>query len=385
VTTPVPPRVAINAIFLLPGMGGLDTYVRELVPELVRLAPQTRFSVYCSPAGREHLARTDWASEVELISHPLFGVPGLKAITELTVLGALAGTRADLLHSVALTAPLWTRAVNVVTIADTTWLHGTALDATTRLWRLVVPSVARRADRLIAISSAGAQDITSHLRIPADRIDITLLGHARSAAANVMPEVELRRRFGLGDGPLVLTVGTRKPHKNVLGLIAAMPMVRERAPDARLVLAGNPTAHEPELQAAVRHHDVADAVSFLPFVEDDALEGLYAAADCFVLPSFNEGFGLPLLEAMGRGVPVACSNVSALPEVAGDAARYFDPADSHQIGAAVIDLLGDRPLREQLATRGRAREAELTWGATALATLESYARAWAARRSAGTS
>ena len=138
-TTPVPPRVAINAIFLLPGMGGLDTYVRELVPELVRLAPQTRFSVYCSPAGREHLARTDWASEVELISHPLFGVPGLKAITELTVLGALAGTRADLLHSVALTAPLWTRAVNVVTIADTTWLHGTALDATTRLWRLVVP------------------------------------------------------------------------------------------------------------------------------------------------------------------------------------------------------------------------------------------------------
>ncbi|MGB9184336.1 MAG: glycosyltransferase family 1 protein [Solirubrobacteraceae bacterium] len=383
--TPVPPRVAINAIFLLPGMGGLDTYVRELVPELVRLAPQTRFSVYCSPAGREHLARTDWASEVELISHPLFGVSGLKAITELTVLGALAGTRADLLHSVALTAPLWTRAVNVVTIADTTWMYGTALDGTTRLWRLVVPPVARRADRLIAISRAGAQDITRHLRIPADRIDITLLGHARLASATIMPEVELRRRFGLGDGPLVLTVGTRKPHKNVLGLIAALPEVLEHEPHARLVLAGNPTAHERELRAAVRDHDVADAVSFLPFVEEDALEGLYAAAECFVLPSFNEGFGLPLLEAMGRGVPVACSNVSALPEVAGDAARYFDPGDSHQIGGALIDLLGDRVLREQLAARGRAREAELTWGATALATLESYARAWAARRSAGTS
>jgi glycosyltransferase involved in cell wall biosynthesis len=384
VTTPVPPRVAINAIFLLPGMGGLDTYVRELLPELIRLAPQTRFSVYCSPVGREHLAQTDWASEVQFVSHPVFGVRGLKAIIELTVLGALAGTRADLLHSLALTAPLWTRAVNVVTIADTTWLRGTALDATTRLWRLVVPPVARRADRLIAISSAGAQDITGHLRIPADRIDITLLGHARSASANVMPEVELRRRFGLGDGPLVLTVGTRKPHKNVLGLIAALPEVLEHEPRARLVLAGNPTAHEPELQAAVRHHGVADAVSFLPFVDEDALEGLYAAADCFVLPSFNEGFGLPLLEAMGRGVPVACSNVSALPEVAGDAARYFDPADSHQIAAALIDLLANRVLREQLAARGRAREAELTWGATAVATLDSYARAWAARRSAGT-
>ena len=87
---------------------------------------------------------------------------------------------------------------------------------------------------------------------------------------------------------------------------------------------------------------------------------------------------------MGRGVPVACSNVSALPEVAGDAARYFDPADSHQIGTALIDLLGDRGLREQLAARGRAREAELTWGATAEATLDSYARAWAGRRSTGT-
>jgi glycosyltransferase involved in cell wall biosynthesis len=384
VTTPVPPRVAINAIFLLPGMGGLDTYVRELLPELIRLAPQTRFSVYCSPVGREHLAQTDWASEVQFVSHPVFGVRGLKAITELTVLGALAGARADLIHSVALTAPLWTRAVSVVTIADTTWLHGTAPDPTTRLWRLVVPPVARRADRLIAISSAGAQDITGHLRIPADRIDITLLGHARSASANVMLESELRRRFGLGESRLILTVGTRKPHKNVLGLIAALPEVLEREPRARLVLAGNPTAHEPELQAAVRHHGIADAVSFLPFVDEHALEGLYAAADCFVLPSFNEGFGLPLLEAMGRGVPVACSNVSALPEVAGDAARYFDPADSHQIAAALIDLLGDRVLREQLAARGRAREAELTWGATARATLDSYARAWAARRSAGT-
>ncbi len=381
----IPPRIAINAIFLLPGMGGLDTYVRELVPELVRLAPRTRFSVYCSPVGHEHLATTDWASEVQFVSHPMFGVRGLKAITELTLLGALAGARVDLLHSVALTAPLRTRAVNVVTIADTTWLTGAANDVTTHLWRVVVPPVARRADRLIAISRAGAEDIVHHLRIPEGRIDVTLLGHSSPHAVAPTPEAELRTRLRLGDGPLILTVGTRKPHKNVLGLIAALPEVLEHEPSARLVLAGNPTAHEPALRAAVGHHGVADTVSFLPFVDENTLEGLYAAADCFVLPSFNEGFGLPLLEAMGRGVPVACSNVSALPEVAGDAARYFDPGDSHQIGAALIDLLGDRVLREQLAARGRAREAELTWGATALATLESYARAWAARRSAGTS
>jgi glycosyltransferase involved in cell wall biosynthesis len=376
VTGPLPPRIAINAIFLLPGMGGLDTYVRELVPELVRAAPQARFSVYCSPVGREHLARTDWASEVALVSHPVFGVRGLKAVTELTLLGALAGARADLLHSVALTAPLWTRAVNVVTIADTTWMQGTAIDATTRLWRAVVPPVARRADRLIAISRAGADDITRHLHVPADQIDVTLLGHARHGSVPAMPETELRGRWKLGDGPLILTVGTRKPHKNVLGLIAALPAVLEHIPDARLVLAGNPTAHEPALRAAAARLGLEASISFLDFVDAEELEGLYAAADCFVLPSFNEGFGLPVLEAMGRGVPVACSNASALPEVAGDAARYFDPSDPQQIGTVLAELLADRALREQLRVRGRAREAQLTWAATAQATLESYARAW---------
>jgi glycosyltransferase involved in cell wall biosynthesis len=384
VTTPVPPRVAINAIFLLPGMGGLDTYVRELVPELVRAAPRTRFSLYCSPVGREYLAQTDWASEVQFVSHPLFGVRGLKAITELTVLGALAGARADLIHSVAQTGPLLTSAAHVTTIHDTTWLHGPPIDATTRLWRVIVPPVARRADRVIAVSQASADDIVRLLQVPVDRIDVALHGHTRNASVRAMSVEEVRHSFGLGESRLILTVGTRKPHKNVLGLIAALPEVLEHEPRARLVLAGNPTAHEPELQAAVHHHGVADAVSLLPFVDESALEGLYAAAECFVLPSFNEGFGLPVLEAMGRGVPVACSNVSALPEVAGDAARYFDPADSHQIGTALIDLLGDRGLREQLAARGRAREVELTWGATAEATLDSYARAWAGRRSTGT-
>ena len=378
----LPPRVAINAIFLLPGMGGLDTYVRELVPELVRAAPHTRFSVYCSPVGREHLAKTEWASEVTLVSHRLFGLRGLKAVTELTVLGVLAGARADLLHSLALTAPLRTRAVNVVTIADTTWLHGAAIDPTTRLWRLIVPPVARRADRLIAISQAGAQDIAAHLRIPADRIDVTLLGHARPASVQAVPEPELRRRFALGDGPLVLTVGTRKPHKNVLGLITAVPHVLQREPRAHLVLAGNATAHEVALRAAVRDHGLEGSVSFLPFVDDAELEGLYATAACFVLPSFNEGFGLPLLEAMARGVPVACSDASALPEVAGDAARYFDPTDPSQIGAVVAELLVDPELRGQLRARGVARAAQLTWTATAQATLDSYARAWTARQAA---
>ena len=96
--------------------------------------------------------------------------------------------------------------------------------------------------------------------------------------------------------------------------------------------------------------------------------------------SINEGFGIPILEAMRRGVPVACSRASALPEVAGDAARYFDPYDVKDIARALLELLADRELAARLVERGRERQARFTWEATARGTLESYARAWAQPR-----
>lgn len=376
-TGDLPARVGVNAIFLLPGMGGLDTYVQELVPELVAAAPRTRFTVYCSPDGERYLRGSPWASEVRWHSHPLFGVRGLKAICETTLLGALASRRQDLLHSVALTAPLGTRAANVVTIADTTWLSGPRADTTTLLWRALVPPIARRADRLIAISQAGARDIVSHLRVHSERVDVTLLGHRPPDSMTALDDTGVRERFNLGDDPFVLMVGTRKPHKNVDGLLRAFAQVVEHAPRTRLVLAGNPTSIEPELRSLASDLDLAQRVSFLGFVEPAELEGLYAAAACVVLPSHNEGFGLPILEAMGRGVAVACSSASAMPEVGGSAACYFEPGDPSAIARALSQLLSDGELRARLATAGQARAAQLTWRATAEATLESYRRAWA--------
>jgi glycosyltransferase involved in cell wall biosynthesis len=232
---------------------------------------------------------------------------------------------------------------------------------------------------LIAISHAGAKQIVEHLGVPPERIDVTMLGHALGAQAAPVPEQELRRRFALGRGSIVLTVGTRKRHKNLLRLLRAMPAVLSAQPDTTLVLAGNPTAHEGELREEAERLELNGRVAFLPFVDAAELEGLYAAADCFVLPSVTEGFGLPLLEAMGRGLPVACSNISALPEVAGDAARYFDPTNVDEISTALIDLLSNPALRDRLSALGRMREATLTWESTARATLASYGRAWLAR------
>jgi glycosyltransferase involved in cell wall biosynthesis len=381
VSRSLPSRIGINAVFLEPPMGGLETYVRALVPELVRLAPGVRFSVFCSPTGREQLSREAFGEEVELVTHPLFGVRGLKAVSEMTVLGAIAGRRVDLLHSVALTAPLRTRAVNVVMLADVTWIVAPDEDAagTMRLWRVTVPVIARRADRVIAISRAGAEDVVRYLRVPRERIDVTPLGPGVDARVAPTPELALRERLGLGDGRIVLAVSAKKVHKNLARLVEAMRIVVDREPTAMLVLVGRPTRHEQELRALAAAQGIAGNVVFPAYVDQADLEGLYAAAACFVLPSLNEGFGLPILEAMSRGVPVACSNVSAMPEVAGGAARYFDPLRPDEIVAAVLDLLEDRAQASRLAAAGREQARTFSWARTAELTLESFERAWRAR------
>ena len=143
------------------------------------------------------------------------------------------------------------------------------------------------------------------------------------------------------------------------------------------MLAGAPTPYEDDLRAEASRLGVD--VVFLGYVDDADLEGLYRAATAFALPSLNEGFGLPLLEAMARDLPVACANVSALPEVAGDAALQFDPRSPEAVADALGRLLSDGALRDDLVRRGRARLDAFSWRRTAEGTLESWSRALAAR------
>jgi glycosyltransferase involved in cell wall biosynthesis len=142
-----------------------------------------------------------------------------------------------------------------------------------------------------------------------------------------------------------------------------------------LVLPGYRTAYEAELREYARSRGLQDDVRFLAWVSDEELEGLWRIASVFVFPSLYEGFGLPVLEAMARGVPVACSNTSSLPEVAGDAALLFDPASTSEIAASVRRLLTDEALRRQLRDLGRERARRFTWERAARLTLASYARA----------
>jgi glycosyltransferase involved in cell wall biosynthesis len=377
-------RAGINAIFLEPGMGGLETYVLELVPALLRADPSLRLTVLCNGVGRELLEASDWAADVELRT-PALSRRGMRLLYELGPLGASAGRSFDVLHSPALTAPLATRAANVVVLADTTWLTMPDLSkgqlTTVRLWQAAVPHVARRADRAIAISAASAADVEQHLRVDPRRIDVIPLGCRIPAAPTATPEPELRARLGIGDGPILLNVAAKKRHKNQLRLVQALPAVRAAAPDATLVLVGARTPYEDELRGEARRLELDDGAVAIPgYVETADLEGLYAAASVFAFPSLNEGFGLPVLEAMGRGLPVVTSDASSLPEVAGDAALLVDPASAEAIAAAIVRVLDDADERARLVAAGRERVHAFSWDETARGTLASWARALSERQ-----
>jgi glycosyltransferase involved in cell wall biosynthesis len=372
-------HVGLNLIFLVPGeTGGMEVAARELIPALLEEAPAgTRFTAF---VNREAAAAKDgpWGELLPAVTVPVNARNRVQwVLGEQTLLPALAmRAGVDLVHSLASTAPLWGRFRRVVTVHDLIYARFPEAHAGIRDkgMRVLVPQAARRSHRVIADSLSTRDDLVEMLGVPAARIDVVPLGLGGVKRAEPLSERETRARFELGDRRVVLSLSAKRPHKNLLALIGALGTVpAERRP--LLVLPGYPTWHEDELRARADAGGVAGDVRFLGWLSGEELEGLWALTEAFVFPSLYEGFGLPVLEAMARGVPVACADASSLPEVAGDAALLFDPREELAIADALRALLDDATLREQLRARGLARVGEFTWERTARMTLESYRRA----------
>jgi glycosyltransferase involved in cell wall biosynthesis len=374
-------RVGLNLLYLVPGeTGGGEIYARRLVPALARARPEVEFVAF---VNREAFATLDTESlgpGVELVRVDISGRNRMhRVVAEQVALPRLLRRRGvELVHSLGTTTPLRPGVPSVVTLYDV--IYASHPEAHTRVMRagmrVLVPLAARSADRIITLSGASAAEITRFLGVPPEQIDVVHL--AGRPPGEATPAAVVRGRSDLGDSRLVLSVSARRPHKNLTRLLQAFAGIRSR-PRPQLVLPGYSTAFDDELADQVRQLKLADRVSFLGWVPDADLEGLYAEAECFVFPSLAEGFGLPLLEALERGLPVACSRASSLPEVAGGAARYFDPLDVEDIRAALDELLSDPGLRSSLAEAGRQQARAFSWERTAEKTLAVYERARAGR------
>jgi glycosyltransferase involved in cell wall biosynthesis len=366
-------RVALNLLFLVPGgTGGMDVYARGLLPALAAARPDVQWLALL-PA---EAAPVDLGAGVIPVRTTVNARSrARRVVAEQVLVPRLARRRGvDLLHSLASSAPARVPVPQVVTIHDVN--YATAPQAHTAAMRagqrVVVPLAARAADRIIAVSAFARDALVAELRVDPARVDVVHNGGGLPPGP-ATPEPELRERLALGDAPFVLSVSARRPHKNLERLVAALGRLRAQQVPL-LVVPGYPTAFDAELMRVATERGVAERVRLLGWVDDPDLEGLYRAAALFAFPSLAEGFGLPVLEAMARGVPVACARASSLPEVAGDAARYFDPLDIDAIAAALDELLADREAAARLAQAGPERARRFTWERAARGTLCSYER-----------
>lgn len=298
----------------------------------------------------------------------------LRRVAEQTLLPALAlRARAALLHTFNYALPEAWRGPSVVTLHDDRALleraAGGALD---RLAAAQFRRSVRRATRVMANSPHTAARCARTFGLDPATIAIAPPGVDHAAFAAVTPAARdaVRSRLGLGQRPVVLFVGEVEPHKNVPRLVDAFGRLARRDPAPLLVIAGGRGSG---LDAARdRARDLGDRVRWPGYLAREDLVALLSAATVLALPSLDEGFGMPIVEAFAAGVPVLASTAGALPDTAGGAALLVDPGDEAAIAAGLERLLASGGLRADLAARGQARAARFTWTAAAQAVLDVY-------------
>lgn len=376
-------RVGFNLLYIVPGrVGGTEIYAHELVRAVAGEHPETEFVAFCGSEASSSLAKAGWPGNVRVRPVRLpSAVKPLRILVELLWLPLLARReRVDLLHSLGTTAPFWSRCARVVTVHDLIYHHWP--QTFPRLARagleFVVPRSARRAHRVQADSQATKDDLATTYGIDPSKVDVVYLGLGMATPEAITPEAELRDRLQLDDRPVVLSVAAALVHKNVDGLLRAFAeLTHGDAPDEGplLVIPGHSGREQERLVELAGALGVGERVRFTGWIEAPDLEGLYRLATCFVYPSKHEGFGLPVLEAMHRGTPVASSFATSLSEVAGNAAELFDPGDTTAITAAMRRLLEDRAYAAELVERGHTQAARFTWQRAAQTAWASYALA----------
>jgi glycosyltransferase involved in cell wall biosynthesis len=248
-------------------------------------------------------------------------------------------------------------------------VHISRPNARDRLWARLDYAGFRRAAAVVAPSAYTRDELVRHLGIPPDRVHVVPLGvdHALFRPLERRPPGR----------PYLLFVGSEHPRKDLLTLLRALAVLRQRHRDLVLVKVGEPgnaeAAFRAPVDAAIRELGLGDAVVFAGAVPDADLPVYYSGAECLVLPSRAEGFGLTPLEAMACGCPVVVSTAGSLPEVTGDAAVHVPPGDPSALAGALASVLEDDRARHELRRRGLARAAEFTWERTARETLAVWA------------
>ncbi len=369
-------RIGVNALYLLPGrVGGTEIYLRNLLVALADIeaasASPNQYFVFTNRETGPDLvpkhANFTWMPQpVRAAFRPA------RLLWEQTLLPlAAARLHLDVMLNPGFTAPLVSPCPQVTVFHDLQHKRHPEYFRWFDLpfWNFFLYWSARVSQGLLADSEATAADLRRFYRLPESPHKSKLRVVHLGVDPGFFP-IAARRR----PDPFLLTVSTLHPHKNLASLLRAFAEFRATHPEFRLVVCGFHGFVSGPLHELRESLALGDTVEFPGWIPRENLLDLYARAWAFVYPSLFEGFGLPVLEALAAGVPLACSSIEPIATIAGDAALLFDPHDARALAGAMVRITDDTELRERLAAAGPGRASHFSWRATAAATLEALAK-----------
>lgn len=362
-------HIGINALYLLPGkVGGAETYTRNLVKWLAAIDSHNKYSIFINRESAgifESLAPafTVVPCPINATSRPT------RILWEQIILPFQVRSRKiDILLSTGLTSPFFCPAKSILVLYDLQ--HVNQPQNFNRLYLLFLKSIiyasAKSADGIIAISNHVKDDIVKFYRIAAEQIEVTHLGVDRDLFNDQRPPLgsAIKERYGLPERYLLYAAASL-PHKNHARLFEALLHAKKQIPDLKLVLIGARDKGEDVLAEKIRRLGLESDVILLGWVPFEDVPLIYQGCEAFVFPTLHEGFGLPVIEAMACGVPVICSHMEPLIEVAGDAALFVDPLDPEDIARGIVSVLSDPSARSELIRKGFERAKAFAWDETA--------------------
>ena len=361
-------RFSVDAHAIGCHLTGNEVYIRNLLHQFARIDQENEFLAHVAMPGAELEVPAGFKT-LRVSANP-YARLGIDLPMQ------MRRERPDLLH-VQYTGPLACPVPIVTTVHDVSFLEYPLYFPRYRAMqlRLTVARTIKKAARVLTPSDFSRRAILNHYDLDEQKV-VVVPNAVSSTFRPIEREISaalIEKKFGLRT-PFVLTVGDLQPRKNHIGLLHAFEEVMRAHPalPQHLVFVGKETWYSKDLHRAVSRSPVANRVHFTGFVEDVDLVHFYGACDLFVFPSFYEGFGLPILEAMACGRAVACSSSTAIPEVADAAAILFDPHSTGEMARASSDILRDPELRQRLERLGSHNATLFSWEKAARRTLEVY-------------
>ena len=369
-------RIGIDARFY--SQSGIGRYLRNLISNLQVLDKENEYLVFLLKEDFDNFKETKNFKKV-LANISWYGFSEQLKFPKL-----LREYKLDLVHFPHFNVPIFYRGKYIVTIHDLIHQKYT-MTATTRssffyslkhlAYSFAFSKAIKNSQKIITVSEHVKKDLLKTYNISKDKVIVTyegiekqLVETAKKLTAKKTDEV--LKKFNIIP-PFIFYIGSAHPHKNVAGLVEAFQLLRKNYQYLTLVLAGKEDYFWRRILKQIENDNVRDVI-YTNTITEEELAALYMRTGCYIQPSFEEGFGLPVLEAMSLGCPVASSNTASLPEVGGDAALYFEPSNIYEISEKIKEVLNNGKLRKELKEKGLKRAKEFDFEKMTKQTLSVY-------------